>query len=49
MKRKTMSLVLAVALALVIVAGGVALVSAQTGGGYDLSWSTMDGDRHDLT
>ena len=43
MKRKTPSLVWAVALALVIVAGGVAPSMAQTGGGYDLSWSTIDG------
>lgn len=42
MKHKTTRLILAVALALVIVAGGVALVSAQTGGGYDLTWSTID-------
>ncbi len=34
---------IAVALALVAVASGVALVSAQTGGGYNLTWSTMDG------
>ncbi len=43
MKHKTIKLVLAVALALVILARGVALVNAQTGGGYDLTWSTMDG------
>lgn len=44
MKRKTISLMLAVALALV--AGSVVLVSlahAQTGGGYDLTWSSIDG------
>ncbi len=43
MKHKTTRLILAVALALVIVAGGVAPSTAQTGGGYDLSWSTIDG------
>jgi hypothetical protein len=43
MKRKTQSLVWAVALALVIVAGGVAPSTAQTGGGDYLSWSTIDG------
>ena len=42
MKHKTTRLILAVALALVIVAGGVALVSAQIGGVYDLTWSTID-------
>ena len=46
MKHKTTRLVLAIALALVIVASGIALVGlahAQTGGGYDLTWSTVDG------
>src|SRR5512137_1313244 len=43
MKHKTTRLILAMALALVTVTSGVALVGAQTGGGYDLTWSTIDG------
>jgi hypothetical protein len=43
MKRKTTRLILVVALVFMIVASGAALVSAQTGGGYDLTWSTTDG------
>ena len=43
MNRKTTSIVLAAVLALGIVASGAALVSAQTGGDYDLTWSTIDG------
>jgi hypothetical protein len=46
MKHKTTRLILVVALVLVIVASGVALVglvSAQSGGGYDLTWNSIDG------
>ena len=46
MKHKTTRLSLVVALVLVIVASGVTLVglvSAQSGGGYDLTWNSIDG------
>jgi hypothetical protein len=46
MRHKMMRLVLAVGLALAIISSGIALVGlahAQTGGGYDLTWSTIEG------
>lgn len=40
---KSKPLVTAIAIALLLGFGGAVLVAAQTGGGYDLSWSTVDG------
>ncbi len=42
MSRKA-KLALLVALSCALVVGGVASMLAQSGGGYDLSWSTIDG------
>jgi len=40
---KSKPLVRAIAIVLLICFGGTVLVAAQSGGGYDLSWSTVDG------
>jgi len=41
MSKRTLIALVAVALGALLVAGGIAL--AQSGGGYDLSWNSVDG------